>query len=84
MPLCLCGQTNLFKLEIILCSLSFACLLLFFILSVVFATFLSLFTLFDCIKALLELLPLGEWDCLDWSSDKDDTLGLAYRPCYMT
>ena len=23
------------------------------------------------------ILPLGESDCLDWSSDKDDTLGLA-------
>jgi len=50
MPLCLCGQINLFKVEIILCSLSFACLLLFFVLSVVFATFLSSFTLFDCSK----------------------------------
>jgi len=23
------------------------------------------------------ILPLGEFDCLDWSSDKVDTLGLA-------
>jgi len=23
------------------------------------------------------ILPLGESDCLDWSSDMDDTLGLA-------
>jgi len=23
------------------------------------------------------ILPLGESDCLDWSSDKDNTLGLA-------
>jgi len=23
------------------------------------------------------ILPLGESDCLDWSSDKDDILGLA-------
>jgi len=23
------------------------------------------------------ILPLGESNCLDWSSDKDDTLGLA-------
>jgi len=23
------------------------------------------------------ILPLGESDCLDWSSEKDDTLGLA-------
>jgi len=23
-------------------------------------------------NALLELLPLGESDCLDWSNDKDD------------
>jgi len=24
-----------------------------------------------------DILPLGESDCLDWSCDKDDTLGLA-------
>jgi len=30
------------------------------------------------------ILPLGESDCLDWSNDKDDTLGLALGPCYMT
>jgi len=30
------------------------------------------------------ILQLGESDCLDWSSDKDDTLALAQRPCYMT
>jgi len=29
------------------------------------------------------ILPLGESDWLDWSSDKDDTLGLALGPCYM-
>jgi len=23
------------------------------------------------------ILPLGESDCFNWSSDKDDTLGLA-------
>jgi len=29
------------------------------------------------------ILPLGESDCSDWASDKDDTLGLAGL-CYMT
>jgi len=29
-------------------------------------------------------LLLGESDCLDWSSDKDNTLVLAEGPCYMT
>jgi len=50
MPLCLRGRINLFKVEIILSSLSFVCLLSYFLLSVVFATFVSLFTLFDCNK----------------------------------
>ena len=30
------------------------------------------------------ILPLGESGCLDWSSDKNDRLGLALGPCYMT
>jgi len=30
------------------------------------------------------ILPLGESDCLDWSNDTDDALGLAKLPCYMT
>jgi len=30
------------------------------------------------------ILPLGESDCLHWSSEKNDTLGLPKDPCYMT
>jgi len=35
-------------------------------------------------KHCWSFLPLGEFDCLDWSSNNlDDTLGLAKGPCYM-
>jgi len=30
------------------------------------------------------ILPLGGSDWLDWSSDKDDILGLAQGPCNIT
>jgi len=30
------------------------------------------------------ILPVGECDWLDWSSDKDDTLGLAQGRCNTT
>jgi len=30
------------------------------------------------------ILPFGDSDCLDWSSDNADTLALAKGPYYMT